>query len=152
MPPITYTPKSTDTPNGALSNSNNTVTIRTTVPGKATSAPATGFPLKLEQVQNVNTKNGIPNNSVLRFNRTNGMWEPFEMTGGGNPVVTKRFDFTNSLEWLVQHDMNTTSFRETLVQSDGSKFSAKTKILDSNSFLITLTSAESGWVDVIFNM
>lgn len=151
MPPITYTQSTTDSASGAVSNSNKNVTIRTPVPGKATSAPATGFPLKLEQVQNVNTKHGIPDNSVLKFNKTTGMWEPSQYTGG-SPVTTKRFDFVNSLEWLVQHNMNTTSFRETLVQADGSKFTAKTKILDANSFVVYLTSAESGWVDVIFNM
>ena len=84
-------------------------------------------------------------------NKETGMWEPNEYTGG-SPVVTKRYDFSNSLEWVVQHNMNTTSFRETLVHSDGSKFSAKTRIIDENSFVVNLTSAESGWVDVIFNM
>jgi len=150
MPPIKYVDPSQSTTQN-ISNVKNTVTVRTNVPGKATSAPATGFPLKLEQVQNVNTKNGIPNNAVLKFNKETGMWEPTEYTGG-SPVVTKRYDFSNSLEWVVQHNMNTTSFRETLVHSDGSKFSAKTRIIDENSFVVNLTSAESGWVDVIFNM
>lgn len=150
MPPIKYVDPSQSTTQN-ISNIKNTVTVRTNVPGKATSAPATGFPLKLEQVQNVNTKNGIPNNAVLKFNKETGMWEPAEYTGG-SPVVTKRYNFTNSLEWVVQHNMNTTSFRETLVHSDGTKFSAKTRILDENSFVVKLTSAESGWVDVIFNM
>lgn len=136
---------------GQINQSNKTVTIRTSIPGKGASAPATGFPLKLEQVQNVNTKHGIPNNAILKFDKTSGMWEPVEYAASGSPVVTRRFDFIDSLEWIVQHGMGTTSFRETLVQSDGTKFTAKTRILDSNSFMVTLTSAESGWVDVIFN-
>lgn len=148
--PITYVDATQDTSSG-VSNLNNTVTIRTNVPGRATSAPATGFPLKLEQVQNVNTKNGISDNAILKFNKNTGMWEPVPYIGGSS-VVTKRFDFVTSLEWLVNHNMNTTSFRETLVNQDGSKFTAKTRIIDANSFVIYLTTAESGWVDVIFNM
>lgn len=148
--PITYIDPTQETSSG-VSTKNNTATIRTNVPGRATSAPATGFPLKLEQVQNVNTKNGLPDNAILKFNKSTGMWEPTSYIGG-SPVVTKRYSFTSSLEWLVTHNMNTTSFRETLVNSDGVKFSAKTKILDENSFVVFLTTAESGWVDVIFNI
>ena len=149
MPPITYVDHTQETTN-TVSKNNNTATIRTNVPGRAASAPATGFPLKLEQVQNVNTKHGLPDNTVLKFNKSTGMWEPTPYVGGSS-VVTKRFDFVSSLEWLVTHNMNTTSFRETLVNQDGSKFTAKTRIIDENSFVVYLTTAESGWVDVIFH-
>lgn len=154
MPPISYVDNSAAETAGQIKSSNNTVTIRTAVPGKATSAPATGFPLKIEQIQNVNTKAGIPHNSVLKYDKASGMWEPVEYvpSTGGSPVTTKRYEFVDSLEWVVQHDMNTTAFRETLVHTDGTKFAAKTKIIDMNSFVVYLTSAESGWVDVIFNM
>lgn len=137
---------------GQVSNTNNTVTVRTPVPGKASSAPATSFPTKLEQVQNVNTKFGLPDNAVLKFNKATGMWEPVEYRAmTGDPVVTKRYSFVDSLEWLVEHNMNTTAFRETLVLNDGTKFNAKTRIIDQNRFVVYLTSAESGWVDVVFN-
>lgn len=148
--PIQYTESTSETP-AVVSTSNNTVTVRTAVPGRATSAPATGFPLKLEQVQNVNTKNGLPDNTTLKYSKATGMWEPVPYVGG-TPGVTKRFDFVDSLEWLVQHDMGTTSFSETLVHADGTKFTAKTRVIDSNSFAVFLTSAESGWIDVVFNI
>lgn len=152
MPPIQYSDTSSES-TGQVKTGNNTVTIRTTVPGRATSAAATGFPLKLEQVQNVNTKHGIPDNAILKYNKTTGMWEPETYQPSvGSPVITKRFNFVDSLEWVVQHDMGTTAFRETLVNADGSKFTARTRILDINSFVVYLTSAESGWVDVIFNI
>lgn len=150
--PIIYNPPTT-TPAGQIRSTNNTATIRTNIPGKATSAPATAFPLKIEQIQNVNTKFGLPDNAVLKYSKTTGMWEPVEYKPAtGSTVTTKKYAFVNSLEWLVNHGMGTTSFRETLVHADGTKFNAKTKILDENNFVVYLTSAESGWVDVIFDI
>ena len=152
MPPITvqHQTEIANTVRGYLSSSNNTATVRTNVRGRATSAPATGFPLKLEQVHNVNTQHGLPDNAVLKYNKTTGMWEPAEYAPPGSQVTAKRFDFNNSLDWLVVHNMNTTAFKKTLMLSDGSEFSAKTQIVDQNSFLVKLTSAQSGWVDVLF--
>ena len=146
---VNHTTSPTNSVSGTISTGNNTATVRTTVPGRATSAPATGFPLALEQIHNVNTRNGIPDNAVLKYNKNTQQWEPAAYAAPSN-ITNKRFDFNNSLEWLVVHNMGTTSFKETLVLSDGSKFSAKTKIIDSNSFLVKLTSAQSGWVDVLF--
>lgn len=164
MPPINYTEPSENvdaitisidsTSNnkivrGQLSTSNNTATIRTNIPGRETSAPATAFPLKLEQIQNVNTKTGIPNDSILKFNKTDGTWEPTLM---GTPNVAMSFEFFNSKRWVVQHNMGTTSFSKTLFDSDGNEFVAKTTIIDPDSFVVSLTVAKSGRVDVNFNV
>lgn len=151
MPPIAYNPDiaQADTA-GQLHSGNNTTTVRTSVPGRSTTGPATGFPLKLEQIQNVNTKNGISDKSILIYNKLLGMWEPVDYVPGLPPVISGHYEFVDSLEWIVIHNKNTTAFRETLVKADGTKFAAKVRIIDSNSFVVQLTSAESGWVDVIF--
>ena len=68
----------------------------------------------------------------------------------GTGAVAGRYEFTNALEWLVNHNMNTTLFSEMLVDSYGRRFYAPLQIIDSNTFKINLTSATSGRVDVIF--
>jgi hypothetical protein len=56
----------------------------------------------------------------------------------GNNFVS--YSFTASLEWIVQHNKNTTVFNETLFDQDGNKFYAPVKVIDENSFSIRLTS------------
>lgn len=68
----------------------------------------------------------------------------------GSPA-TVRYSFTESTTWLVQHNKNTTIFRETLTDSSGKRFIAGINIIDDNSFEVQLTEATSGAVDVIFN-
>lgn len=150
MPPIKYQ-SSTLAANeqGQIKSNNQTATIRTAIPGKATSAPATAFPLKLEQIQNVNTKYGVKGNGMLKFNKATGMWD---IVDAGTLSVSRRYDFINSLEWVIHHNMGTTNFRETLVDADGTRFTAKTRIIDANTFKVFLTSAMSGWVDVVFDL
>lgn len=69
---------------------------------------------------------------------------------GGSNLVSTRYNFSESLLWLVQHNMNTTRFSETLTDEEGNRFFAKTKIVDENSFEIQLTASTGGFVDVIF--
>ena len=64
----------------------------------------------------------------------------------------RRYEFDSSLKWLVQHNMNTTSFVEVLTDSNGKRFMASINIIDANSFEIDMTSATSGVVDVNFDL
>jgi hypothetical protein len=62
----------------------------------------------------------------------------------------RRYEFNTSTVWLVQHNMNTTRFFESLTDVDGNRFSARINIIDANSFQVTMTSATAGTVDVNF--
>lgn len=86
---------------------NNTINARTIVPGSKlppstpiqvgvdtpditqnllvneASAAVIGYPLKLEQIENVNTVSGIPDNSVLVYSISDGMWGPHPYGAGG---------------------------------------------------------------------
>ena len=78
-----------------------------------------------------------------------GVW-----TVAGSPAPVQylfRYSFDESLIWIVQHNKNTTLFRETLTDSTGQRFDATINIIDDNSFEVVLTEASSGAVDVIFN-
>lgn len=66
------------------------------------------------------------------------------------PVTTNTYYFTDSLRWVINHNQNTTNFTESLTDSNGNRFFAKTQIVDENTFQIDLTSALSGKVDVTF--
>lgn len=66
------------------------------------------------------------------------------------PVIARRFEFTDSLEWVVRHNQNTDQFFETITDSDGNRFNARVTVVDQNSFKVKLTTAMSGKVDVIF--
>ena len=65
--------------------------------------------------------------------------------------IRKTYHFSNALRWFVRHNMNTKSFTETLTDINGERFFAKIKILDENSFVVDLTSATSGAIDVYFS-
>jgi len=78
-----------------------------------------------------------------------GVW-----TVAGSPAPVQhlfRYSFDESLIWIVQHNKNTTLFRETLTDSTGQRFQAGINIIDENSFEVVMTEATSGAVDVIFN-
>ena len=47
--------------------------------------------------------------------------------------------------------MNTTRFRETLLDEAGQRFYASVNVIDQNRFEILLTQETSGYVDVIFD-
>jgi len=64
----------------------------------------------------------------------------------------QQYTFTDSTQWMVSHNMNTTSFVARLADDTGSTFFAATKTIDANNFVINLTTATSGTVDVIFNL
>ena len=66
------------------------------------------------------------------------------------PTVIQSFEFTDALRWVVEHNRGTVKFIETLTDSEGNRFFAKTRIIDENTFEVVLTSASSGSVDVLF--
>jgi hypothetical protein len=66
-----------------------------------------------------------------------------------NHFVT--YEFSDALEWIVNHNKNTTVFNESLFDSDGNKFFAPVTIIDENTFSVNLTSATSGKVHVLFS-
>lgn len=66
------------------------------------------------------------------------------------PVAIERYEFIDTLEWLVNHNKGSTKFFETLTDSDGNRFYAKVQIIDINTFVVKLSSATSGYIDVMF--
>lgn len=66
------------------------------------------------------------------------------------PTVIQSYEFTDALRWVVEHNRGTVKFVETLTDSEGNRFFAKTRIIDENAFEVVLTSASSGIVDVLF--
>lgn len=61
------------------------------------------------------------------------------------------FEFPPTLEWVVQHNQNTRRFFETLTDEYGRRFFAPIQIIDDNSFVVKLTAATAGRVDVFFS-
>ena len=70
-------------------------------------------------------------------------------TGSGS--IIHHYEFPASLQWVVTHNMNTTVFIERLTDSSGNRFMAGVQIINSNQFVVNLTSSIAGSVDVIFN-
>jgi hypothetical protein len=64
----------------------------------------------------------------------------------------QQYTFTDSTQWMVSHNMNTKSFVTSLTDAVGATFFAATTTIDANNFVINLTAATSGAVDVIFNL
>lgn len=66
------------------------------------------------------------------------------------PVTIESYEFTDAMRWVVEHNRGTVKFVETLTDSEGNRFFAKTRIINENAFEVILTSALSGSVDVLF--
>ena len=64
----------------------------------------------------------------------------------------QQYTFTNSIQWMVSHNMNTQKFIARLSDDTGATFFATTNTIDANNFVINLTESTSGTVDVIFNL
>ena len=136
----------------------------TTAPTTVTIPKRTRFSL-INVGSSVNAKDG--DNIRAAFMKVNGNYETldgelttFDNTMNeliasvdavqANTVTLKRFEFSDSLRWIVRHNMNTRSFTETLTDTFGNRFFAPVKIIDENSFEVKLTSATSGAIDVYF--
>ena len=68
-------------------------------------------------------------------------------TGSGSAI---HYEFSESLQWVVNHGKNTRSFVESLKDSNGDRFYASVRTVDANTFVVDLTEALSGSVDVVF--
>jgi hypothetical protein len=66
-------------------------------------------------------------------------------------VAFVRFEFKNSVEWVVDHRQNTTKFVASLYNSKGEQFLACIKIIDPDSFVVKLSCPTEGRVDVLFD-
>jgi len=116
--------------------------------------------LKVKQAQGLQLPTGltvdrpIADPGTLRYNEDTGFLEVFsanEWQSIKPKLNIHRFSFNSSLRWLVVHNMNTTRFRETLLDEAGQRFYASVNVIDQNRFEILLTQETSGYVDVIFD-
>lgn len=87
----------------------------------------------------------------ISLGETNAAFEQLKQVVNTSGSVSQRYEFSNALVWRVNHGMNTRSFTETLTDGEGNRFFAPVKILDENSFIVKLTSATSGAIDVYFS-
>lgn len=68
-------------------------------------------------------------------------------------IVFKKYSFSSpSLQWLVNHNLNTYDFTVTLRDQYRAVFTAKTQTIDENNFIVDLSSAIGGTADVIFSV
>jgi len=116
--------------------------------------------LKLKDTQGLQLPIGltverpVADTGTIRFNRDTESLEVFgikEWQSLKPKLNIHRYSFTSSITWVVQHNMNTTRFRETLMTEDGGRFYAQIKIIDLNSFEVIMTEETTGYVDIIFD-
>lgn len=71
----------------------------------------------------------------------------------GPPAKQKlyRYVYPPSLQWVVSHNNNTHRFIKRLVDIQGNEFFAHTKVTSANEFVVYLTEAIAGYVDVFFD-
>jgi hypothetical protein len=63
----------------------------------------------------------------------------------------QRFLFPSpSLQWVVTHNQGTIIFMESIKDSNSTPLLASLDIIDGDTFVINLTEATTGFVDVIF--
>ncbi len=72
-------------------------------------------------------------------------------TGLPGVSIIDRFEVnTPSLIWNIIHNRGTKKFMHSLWDSNGQLFYAPISVIDDNSFIVKMTSANSGNVDVLF--
>ena len=71
----------------------------------------------------------------------------------GPPAKQKlyRYVYPPSLQWVVSHNKNTHRFIKRLVDAEGNEFFANTKVTSADEFVVNLTEAIAGYVDVFFS-
>lgn len=57
-----------------------------------------------------------------------------------------------SLEWIIDHDNNTTHCNLSIYNSLGQEIKAPIRIVSTSKIIIYLSFAETGWVDVVFGL
>jgi hypothetical protein len=68
----------------------------------------------------------------------------------GKHSILKTYEFTESLQWQVNHNMGTKIFVASLLDQNGVQFFAKVEALDFNTIKVYLTKATSGSVNILF--
>lgn len=69
---------------------------------------------------------------------------------GRDASILKTYNFTESLQWQVNHNMDTKVFVVALFDQNGEQFFAKVEALNTNTIVVYLTEAISGSVNVLF--
>lgn len=62
-----------------------------------------------------------------------------------------QYTFSASLEWVIQHNYNTTKVLVTLFDKYGTQIFAKTSIVDTNTVKVLLTEALEGTANIVVN-
>jgi hypothetical protein len=75
----------------------------------------------------------------------------FERFGDARMPQNRRYEFTQpSSLWVIEHNMNTVKFMERLYNGEGKSMFANIDVINETSFVVRLTQAMVGWVDVEF--
>tara|TARA_B100000700_G_scaffold311500_2_gene393638 strand:+ start:104016 stop:106271 length:2256 start_codon:yes stop_codon:yes gene_type:complete len=76
-----------------------------------------------------------------------------ERFGEARPSVYRRYYFeTPQQVWVVEHEFIGAPFNERLYNSSGRPMYASIEVVNETSFVVTLTEAMTGWVDVEFHI
>ena len=100
------------------------------------------------------TERPVAESGTLRYNKDD---EYLEVYGPGEwqtlrpRVNIHRYQFTEKTNWVVQHNKNTTRFSEKILDENSRQMFASVTNINLNSFEVVLTTATSGYVDVIFD-
>lgn len=74
-----------------------------------------------------------------------------ERFGQGRPSVYRRYNFDTPQQfWIVEHEFIGAPFSERLYNSSGRPMYSSVEVVNETSFVVTLTEAMTGWVDVEF--
>lgn len=93
----------------------------------------------------------IQSNGTLYYkSQSPNTWSIVATSDSSSNAQFYSYDFTDALEWIVNHNKNTRIFSEVLYDQSGNKFYAPVSIIDDNSFRVRLTSATSGRISVMF--
>lgn len=80
--------------------------------------------------------------------RRAGSPQPSPQAASG--LIVRRFAFSASKSWVVQHDMGTTMHTEALTDAEGFRIIAPLRVVDANRFEVYFTEPQAGYVDVAF--
>jgi hypothetical protein len=77
--------------------------------------------------------------------------ELFARFGEARMPINRRFEMLQeSALWVIEHNMGTVKFMERLYNSEGKTMFANVEVVNETSFVVRLTQAMKGWVDVEF--
>lgn len=130
--------------------SDNIITGNNIFNGKVTFEGEVGFQIN-PTVPNINIDNADDNSQDVV--NIKSLKEFVTITASSIQASTSlvRFNFTvPSLQWLVNHNRGTTLFQEMIRDEEMNQMLAPIEVVDSNNFIVHLTEAMPGIVDVRF--